>query len=90
MPRLFSFGAVAAASLFALSAQAQTTMGGAAGSPSTGTTVNGGAPVTTGSTTSVGQTKPPGTAADGTRPDLDVKSRELDHKIKTGICTGCN
>ncbi|RVU16858.1 hypothetical protein [Methylobacterium oryzihabitans] len=43
--------------------------------------------------TGVGQTKPPGSAlgpGDGTTPELRRKSREIDRKIDTGICIGCN
>ncbi|WP_298967781.1 hypothetical protein [uncultured Methylobacterium sp.] len=43
--------------------------------------------------TGVGQTKPPGSAlgpGDGTTPELRRKSRDLDRKIDTGICIGCN
>ena len=54
-----------------------------------GSTVTGAAPAIAGSTSAVGRTKPPGAAADGSRPDLDAKSRQLDRKIKTGICKGC-
>ena len=64
----------------------------APGSPPAGTvgsTATGDLPLKTGSTTAVGQTKPPGDAAPGTRSDLEVKSRELDRKIDKGICTGC-
>ena len=71
-------------------AQAPATTGpGLAPAGSVGSTSDGMAPAKAASTTAVGQTKPPGTAADGSRPDLDQKSRELDRKIKTGICTGC-
>jgi hypothetical protein len=56
---------------------------------SVGSTADGAPPATTASTSAVGRTKPPGAAADGTRPDLEAKSRQLDRKIKTGICTGC-
>lgn len=59
---------------------------------SVGSTVNGGAPDRTGSTTAIGQTKPPGDAVGermGTRPDLEAKSKELDQKINKGICVGC-
>jgi hypothetical protein len=51
-----------------------------------------GLPDRTASTTAVGRTKPPGAPVGdglGTRPDLEVKSRELDRKINTGICSGC-
>ena len=57
-----------------------------------GSTVDGRLPEKTGSTTAVGQTKPPGAPVgenEGTRPDLERKSRELDTKINQGICTGC-
>jgi hypothetical protein len=54
-----------------------------------GTTVDGTAPARAASTSSVGRTKPPGAAADGVRPDLEQKSRQLDRKIQTGICSGC-
>lgn len=56
---------------------------------SVGSTATGDAPLKTGSTTAVGQTKPPGEAAPGTRTDLEEKSRELDRKIDKGICVGC-
>ena len=61
------------------------------GDTSVGTTSTG--PLAPRATTGVGQTKPPGAAEGGglgTRPDLEAKSRELDRKIDTGICTGCN
>ena len=61
------------------------------GDGSVGTTATGG--LAPRATTATGQTKPPGEAGGaglGTRPDLEVKSRELDRKIDTGICTGCN
>ena len=56
---------------------------------SVGGTTTGDVPLKTGSTTAVGQTKPPGEAASGTRSDLEEKSRELDRKIDKGICVGC-
>lgn len=56
---------------------------------SVGSTATGDAPLKSGSTTAVGQTKPPGDAAPGTRSDLEEKSRELDRKIDKGICVGC-
>lgn len=56
---------------------------------SVGGTATGDLPLKTGSTTAVGQTKPPGEAAPGTRTDLEEKSRELDRKIDKGICVGC-
>ena len=56
---------------------------------SVGSTATGDVPLKTGSTTAVGQTKPPGEAAPGTRSDLEEKSRELDRKIDKGICVGC-
>lgn len=59
---------------------------------SAGSTVNGGLPEKTGSTTAIGQTKPPGDPVGdrmGTRPDLEAKSKELDQKINKGICVGC-
>jgi hypothetical protein len=62
---------------------------GVAPAGSVGSTVDGASPARAASTSAVGRTKPPGAAADGTRPDLDAKSRQLDRKIKTGICTGC-
>jgi hypothetical protein len=62
---------------------------GVAPAGSVGSTVDGAPPARAASTTAVGRTKPPGAAADGTRPDLDAKSRQLDRKIQTGICTGC-
>ena len=62
---------------------------GVAPAGSVGSTVDGAPPARAASTTAVGRTKPPGAAADGTRPDLEQKSRELDRKIQTGICTGC-
>lgn len=46
----------------------------------------------TGSIAPSGQTKPPGDPVGeglGTRPDLEQKSREIDSKIRTGICKGC-
>lgn len=61
------------------------------GGPTVGTTATGGLPDR--ATTATGQTKPPGAAEGdrlGTRPDLEAKSRELDRKIDTGICAGCN
>ena len=61
------------------------------GDASVGTTATG--DLAPRDTTAAGQTKPPGTAAGaglGTRPDLEAKSRELDRKIDTGICRGCN
>jgi hypothetical protein len=74
-------------------ALAQTTSSPAAAPPaSVGTTVNGGLPDRTASTTAVGQTKPAGAAVGddlGTRPDLQQRSRELDRRIDKGICTGC-
>lgn len=60
--------------------------------PPAGSTVNGGVPDRTGSTTAIGQTKPPGDPVGermGTRPDLEAKSKELDQKINKGICVGC-
>ena len=62
---------------------------GVAPAGSVGSTVDGAPPARAASTSAVGRTKPPGAAADGTRPDLDAKSRQLDRKIQTGICTGC-
>ena len=65
---------------------------GAPAGGSVGSTATGGLPEKTGATTAVGQTKPPGTAVgdrEGTRPDLEAKSRALDRKIDRGICTGC-
>ena len=65
---------------------------GAPAGGSVGSTATGGLPEKTGATTAVGQTKPPGTAVgdrEGTRPDLEAKSRELDRKIDRGICIGC-
>ncbi len=59
---------------------------------SVGSTVNGSVPDKTGSTTAIGQTKPPGDPVGekmGTRPDLEAKSKELDQKINKGICVGC-
>ena len=52
----------------------------------------GGAGDRTGSITATGQTKPPGSTVgpeQGTRPDLETKSKELDEKINRGICRGC-
>lgn len=49
-------------------------------------------PERAGSISAVGRTKPPGaTLGDqlGTRPDLEARSRELNRRIETGICTGC-
>ena len=56
---------------------------------SVGSTVNGQLPARAEATTAVGRTKPPGTAAPGTRPDLEEKSRRLGERISKGICTGC-
>ncbi|GJD47421.1 hypothetical protein OPKNFCMD_0129 [Methylobacterium crusticola] len=45
------------------------------------------------SITGVGQTKPPGAAlgpGEGTSPEVREKSREVNRKIDTGICIGCN
>ena len=93
MLRSFIAGLALAGVLSAASALAQAPAApagpGVAPAGSVGSTADGVAPVTAGSTSAVGRTKPPGTAADGTRPDLDAKSRQLDRKIKTGICTGC-
>ena len=61
------------------------------GDGSVGTTATG--DLAPRATTATGQTKPPGAAGDGglgTRPDLEAKSREVDRKIDTGICTGCD
>ncbi len=62
---------------------------GAAPGGSVGSTVGGAPAARAASTSSVGRTKPPGAAADGTRPDLEVKSRQIDRRIRTGICSGC-
>ena len=61
-------------------------------SPAVGSTATGDMPQRTGSLTGVGQTKPPGAAVGenlGTRPDLVEKSRQLDRRIDSGICSGC-
>ena len=91
-----AIGLAASSPLFA-----QGVSGGLSGTPagpgvapvgSVGSTATGTAPDKTGSTTAVGQTKPPGTAVGedrGTRPDLERKSDELSRRINTGICTGC-
>lgn len=65
---------------------------GAARPGSVGSTRTGELPEKTGSTTAVGQTKPPGGALGdglGTRPDLEEKSRDIDRNINKGICNGC-
>jgi hypothetical protein len=66
---------------------------GAAPTPGAiGTTATGDTPQRTGAITGVGQTKPPGAAIGdelGTRPDLQERSRQLDRRIDTGICSGC-
>ncbi len=56
---------------------------------SLGSTVDGGLPARAGATSAVGRTKPPGSTAPGTRPDLEEKSRRLGERISKGICTGC-
>ena len=59
---------------------------------SVGSTVTGGLLDKAGATTAVGQTKPAGSPVGdglGTRADLQEKSRQIDRKIDTGICTGC-
>jgi hypothetical protein len=82
--------AIAALGLLAGSAaQAQTTPS-APPAGSVGSTINGSLPEKTGSTTAVGQTKPPGAAAPGTNPRLDQESRSLDKRIRNGICQGCD
>lgn len=65
----------------------------APGTSGAGSTVGGAAGDRTGSTTAVGQTKPPGAAVGdglGTRPDLERKDQELTRRIERGICTGCD
>lgn len=60
---------------------------------SVGSTRTGEAPEKTGSTTAIGQTKPPGQAVGdglGTRPDLEDKSRDLTRRIQNDICKGCD
>ncbi|MDB5511379.1 MAG: hypothetical protein JWR08_862 [Enterovirga sp.] len=91
MVRPFLAGLALASALVALPAAAQTGAPGVTVAPpgSVGATGTGGLPEAAGSTTAVGRTKPPGAAADGYRPDLEEKSRQLDRKINTGICTGC-
>ena len=90
-PTLMALAVAGALSAVPATAQTERTepTPGTAPAGSVGATVNGGAPEKTSATTMVGQTKPPGTAAHGTRPDLDEKSRQLDRKIRTGICSGC-
>ena len=68
-------------------AQAQTALPPAG---SVGSTIDGAPPERAASTTAVGQTKPPGTAAPGTNPRLDQESRNLDKRIRNGICQGCD
>lgn len=80
------------AALVAGSAAAQTAPGALPAPGAVGSTSTGDYPDRTGSITATGQTKPPGDAVGdglGTRPDLEGKSRELDRKIRTGICNGC-
>lgn len=84
------------ACLSAAPALAQTTppvASGLAPSPASPTQgippATGGAGDRTGSVAATGQTKPPGEAAPGTRPDLEQKSKQLDEKINRGICRGC-
>lgn len=96
MVRPFMAGLALAAALYGLPASAQDGTASPGGATTTappagsvGSTAKGGITETTGSTSLVGKTKPPGAAADGYRPDLEEKSRELDRKINTGICTGC-
>lgn len=78
---------------FATPAPAQTSAPGATGGAGAA-----GGPATTGSldagrsTTGTGQTKPGGDtldARDGTTPELENKSRDIDRKIINGICRGC-
>jgi hypothetical protein len=73
-------------------ALAQGETGAPGTAPAVGSTATGDMPQRTGSITGVGQTKPPGAAVGenlGTRPDLVEKSRQLDRRIDTGICSGC-
>ena len=92
MPYVSTAALAVAAALLTTPAFAQTPTAPVTATPpvgSVGSTVTGDPPARAGSTSAVGRTKPPGAAADGSRPDLDVKSRQLDRKIKTGICRGC-
>lgn len=87
-------GALVVACLLAGPAVAQNAAApaGAAPAGTAGSTISGGLPEKTGSTTSVGQTKPPGGAVGddrGTRPDLEAKSKQIDRQIDKGICSGC-
>jgi hypothetical protein len=85
----FAFGLALAGPAFA---QVQPSTPGAGPAGSVGSTVTGGLPDRTASTSAVGRTKPPGAPIGdglGTRPDLEEKSRQLDRKINTGICSGC-
>lgn len=62
------------------------------GSPASPTTGGAGTPATTGATTRSGRVKPPGSALgaeDDRQAELDRRGRELDRRIKTGICRGC-
>ncbi|NNM73620.1 hypothetical protein [Enterovirga aerilata] len=92
MPSRSIAALILAGALLALPAAAQSPPAPAPATPppgSVGSTVDGTIPARAASTTAVGRTKPPGAAADGTRPDLEAKSRQLDRRIRTGICAGC-
>lgn len=98
MNRILAAAAIAALA-FAAPALAQVTPPVSTGTAPMTTSPTGGIPPAaggagdrTGSITGVGQTKPPGDpvgSGQGTRPDLERKSEELDRKINTGICKGC-
>lgn len=92
--RAFVSVLVATACLAASPGFGQTSTGSPGASPTgtVGSTRTGDDPEKTGSTTAIGQTKPPGQPVGdglGTRPDLEDKSRDLTRRIQRDICTGC-